>query len=77
MAEEKTVIVDRDSRGSGSGWAIAIVLIVALLVGVYFLSGMAGSEASKNNAVSEAASQVGNAAKQVGDAAKDVTNPSK
>ena len=77
MAEEKTVIVDRGSRGSGSGWVIAIVLIIALLVGVYFLSGMAGSEASKNNAVSEAAGQVGNAAKQVGDAAKDVTNPSK
>ena len=77
MPEEKTVIVDRDSRGSGAGWVIALVLLVAVIIGIYFLSGLAGSEASKNNAVADAANQVGDAANQVGNAAKDVADPSK
>jgi hypothetical protein len=66
-----TVVDDGRRSGGGSGWVIAIVLIVALLAGVYFLSGMSKSQSSKDNAIAEAAKDVGNAAQDVGDAAKD------
>ena len=63
-------VVDRD-RGGGAGWLIAIVLILALLIGGYFLLQGRGSEANKDNAVAEAAGDVGDAAQKVGDAAQD------
>ena len=63
-------VVDRD-RGGGSGWVIAIVLILALLIGGYFLMRGTDSEVARDNAVAEAASDVGDAAQKVGDAAED------
>ena len=63
-------VVDRD-RGGGSGWLIAIVLILALLIGGYFLMRGTDSEVARDNAVAEAASDVGDAAQKVGDAAED------
>ena len=76
MAEDRTVVVETPSRsGGGSGWIIALVLIVALIVGVVFFSRMSESEAVKDNAVANAAASVGDAAENVGDAAKDVANP--
>ncbi|HUQ13023.1 MAG TPA: hypothetical protein VM055_01970 [Novosphingobium sp.] len=66
--------VDRDSRGGGSGWLIAIVLILAVLVGGYFLMQNQGSEASKDNAIAAAADDVGNAAQKVGDAAENAVD---
>lgn len=74
MAEDRTVIVETPSRGSGAGWVIAIVLIVALIAGVYFFSQMSSSQTAKDNAVTNAAQDVGQAARNVGDAAKDVGN---
>ncbi len=61
-------VVER-SGGGGSGWLIAIVLILAVLVGGYFL--MQGTNASKNkdNAIAGAASDIGDAAQKVGNAA--------
>ena len=67
-----TIVTDGDSRrGSGSGWFIVLVLLIAIVVGIYFFTQMSGSEAAKDNAVANAANQVGNAATQVGDAAQD------
>ena len=63
-------VVDRD-RGGGSGWLIAIILILALLIGGYFLMQGTNSEVARDNAVAEAAGDVGDAAKKVGDAAED------
>lgn len=77
MAEDRTVIVETPSRGGGSGWVIALVLVVALVVGIVFFSRMSDSEAVKDNAVANAAANVGDAAKDVGSAAKDVANPTK
>lgn len=66
-----TVVTDGEARsGGGSGWLIAIVLILAVLVGGYFLMQGTGAEANKDNAIAEAADDVGNAAQQVGDAAE-------
>ena len=68
-------IVDRDggSRG-GAGWLIAIVLVLALLIGGYFLMQSTGSDVAKDNAIAGAAQDIGNAAQQVGDAAQDAAN---
>lgn len=62
-----TVVTDEPSRGS-SGWIIALVLIVALIVGIYLFSQTGGAEIAKDNAVAEAAGEVGDAAQQAGDA---------
>ena len=62
-------VVERGS--SGSGWLIAIVLILAVLVGGYFLMQGTNASANKDNAIAGAAKDVGDAANKVGDAAQD------
>jgi flagellar basal body-associated protein FliL len=75
---DHTIIVETPERsGGGSGWIIALVLIVALVIGVVFFSRMSGSEAVKDNAVANAANNVGAAAKDVGDAAQDAVHGAK
>ncbi|ANY20562.1 hypothetical protein A6F68_02058 [Tsuneonella dongtanensis] len=67
-----TVVTDGEPRrGGGSGWLIAIVLLIAVIAGFFIFSNMSGAEVSKDNAVAEAANEVGEAAQQVGDAAQD------
>ncbi|MGX7925954.1 hypothetical protein ACWPMX_05205 [Tsuneonella sp. HG094] len=71
-----TVITDGDSRsgGGGSGWLIAIVLIIAVVAGFFIFSNMSGSEVAKDNAIENAANNVGEAAQNVGEAAKDAAD---
>ena len=66
-----TVVTDEPRGGGGSGWVIAIVLILAIIVGIWAFSTMGGSEMAKDDAVADAANNVGDAAQQVGDAAQD------
>ena len=67
-----TVIESGSGRGrSGSGWLIAIVLILAVLVGGYFLMQGTNASANKDNAIAGAASDVGDAAQKVGNAAEN------
>jgi hypothetical protein len=66
-------VVDRDDRRGGSGWLIAVILVLALLIGGYFLLRNSNSDIAKDNAIAEAASDVGAAAEQVGEAAQDAT----
>lgn len=77
MAEDRTVIVETPSRSGGSGWVIALVLIVALIVGIVFFSQMSGSERAKDTAITNAAQDVGQAARNVGDAAQDAAGSAK
>lgn len=86
MAEERivttepthtTVIHDSGSRGGGSGWFIGVVLILALIAGIYFFTQMSGSETAKDNAVTNAANEVGSAAKEVGSAANSAGEAAK
>jgi len=71
---QPTVIVTDSPRGSGSGWVIAIVLLIALIAGIMFLARGSGSEAAKDNAIANAAGEVGDAAQKVGNAAEDAAN---
>ena len=56
------------SSGGGSGMLIGILLIALLAVGGYFLFASSDSEVAKDNAVAEAADNVGAAAKKAGNA---------
>ena len=70
-----TVITDGERRsGGGSGWLIAIVLVIAVIAGIFIFSNMSGSEVAKDNAIGNAANEVGDAAQQVGDAAQDAAD---
>lgn len=68
MVDERIVEVERPS-GGGSGWMIAVVLILALVVGLLIFSNMSNSSVRKDNAIAEAASDVGSAATKAGNAA--------
>ncbi|MBO9518939.1 MAG: hypothetical protein J7493_12800 [Porphyrobacter sp.] len=65
-----TTVVSDGSRGGGATWLILVLLVLLAGVAIWFFSGMNNSEVAKDNAVAEAASDVGNAANQVGDAAQ-------
>ena len=69
-----TVVTDGERRSGGSGWLIAIVLIIAVVAGFFIFSNMSGSEVAKDNAIENAANNVGEAAQNVGDAAQDAVN---
>ena len=66
----RNTVVDRGGS-AGSGWLIAIVLILAVLVGGYFLMQGTNASANKDDAIAGAAKDVGDAANKVGDAAQD------
>ena len=71
MADDRPIIVTTEPRSSGSGWIIALVLVVALAVGLVFFSRMSTSQSAKDNAIANAAGQVGEAAQKAGNAAQD------
>lgn len=77
MAEDHTTIIETPSRGGGAGWVIAVILIVALVVGVVLFTRSSGSDAAKDNAIANAANQVGAAAEKAGNAAQDAANNAK
>lgn len=68
-----TVVTDGGGRG-GTGWIALLALVILAAIGIWFFSGMSGSEVAKDNAIAEAAGDVGNAASQVGDAAQDAAD---
>lgn len=75
-----TTVVTGNSGGGGK-WVLGLLVLILIGVGVYFFAGMANSEATKNDAITQAAKDVGNAAEnvgaaadEVGDAAKDATD---
>ena len=70
-----TIVHDGESRsGGGAVWMFGIVLLIAVLAAVYFISTRSNSEAVRDNAITEAANSVGKAATNVGDAAQDAAN---
>lgn len=70
-----TIVRDSEPERGGSGrWVLIIVLLIAAGLGLWIFSGMSDSEMAKDDAVAEAAANVGNAAQQAGDAAQDVAD---
>jgi len=69
-----TIIHEKDSGGGRAGWFIAVLVLVALVAGFYLISQTTMVEAAKDNAIADAAKDVGGAAQQIGDAAEDVAD---
>lgn len=63
-----TTVIRESSGGGGAGWLIAIVLLIAVGAGIYFVSRGQDSTVAKNDAIAGAAKDVGSAANKVGDA---------
>jgi hypothetical protein len=68
-----TVVSDRP-RSGGATWLIVILLVILAAVAVFYLSGMNNSEMAKDNAIADAAREVGTAAGQAGDAVQDAAD---
>ncbi|WP_395394245.1 hypothetical protein WBP07_03230 [Novosphingobium sp. BL-8A] len=68
-----TVIRERGS-GGGAGIIMALALLIAVIGGIYLFSRQSASESARDNAVANAAQDVGDAANKVGDAAKDAAD---
>jgi hypothetical protein len=71
-----TVVTDAPRSGGGGGamWVIVLLLVIVAAVAVFYVSGTSGSEVAKDNAVAEAAGDVGNAAQEVGTAAREAAD---
>jgi uncharacterized protein HemX len=68
-----TIVRDSAQVSGGSGrWVLLIVLLAAVGIGVWFFNGMSGAEIAKDDAIAEAANNVGDAAAEAGEAAGDV-----
>lgn len=63
-----TVVTDGGGRSGSPGWFVGIVILLALIAGIYFFTGLSGSETAKDNAIANAANQVGTAANKAGTA---------
>lgn len=73
-----TVIHDDGARrGGGSGWLIALLVLIVAIAAVYLFTRQADSEVARDNAVAEAATEVGEAAQNVGEAAQDAGEAAK
>jgi hypothetical protein len=68
-----TVIREGGSSGI-TGIVMAMILLVAIIGGIYLFSLSNSTEAAKDNAITNAANSVGNAADKVGDAAQNASD---
>jgi len=63
-----TTVVEKSGSGAGA-ILIAIVLLVAVVIGGFYLFGRQGAQNSRDSAITGAAKSVGSAADKAGDAA--------
>ncbi|HEY6868259.1 MAG TPA: hypothetical protein VI199_00765 [Novosphingobium sp.] len=69
-----TTVIHETRTGSGAGWVVALVLVLALVAGVWYLAQANRSQSARDSAITHAARQVGNAAESAGNAAQDAAN---
>lgn len=67
-----TTVVER--RGGGGGLLIGLAVLIAVLVGAYFLFAQNRNDASETKAITEAAQSVGDSAEKAGDAVVDAVD---
>ena len=72
-----TIIKESGSDSSGGSWLVGIVLLVALVIGGYFMINYMDGRSAKDNAIVNAANSVGDAADNVGAAADNVNEAAK
>ena len=72
-----TIIKDSGSGSGGGSWLVGIILLVALVVGGFFMMNYMEGRSAKDNAIVNAANSVGDAADNVGAAADNVTEATK
>lgn len=63
-----TTVIER--RGSGAGILIGLVLLVAVIIGGFYLFNQSNNENRKTDAITQAAKDVGSSAQKAGDAAQ-------
>lgn len=68
-----TVITDQPKSGI-SGRFVMFVVLLAVFLGIWAFTQMGGAEMAKDNAIADAAGNVGEAANQVGNAAEQVAD---
>jgi hypothetical protein len=73
VVDERIVEVERPSGGS-AGWMIAVILMIALVAGILIFLNTSNSGVRKDNAIAQAAGDVGKAATKAGDAAETAAN---
>lgn len=67
-----TTVIERRSSGGGAGMTlIGLAVLIAVVIGAFYLFNQNARENAKTEAVTSVAKDVGSAAKDVGDAAKD------
>ena len=69
-----TIITDAPRSGGGGKWLVLLLILVVAVIGVFAFMQTSGAEVAKDNAVAQAAGEVGEAASAVGDAAKDAAD---
>lgn len=67
-----TTVIER--RGSGAGILIGIVLLIAVVVGAFYLFNRSQNDNLRTDAISGAAKDVGDSAKKIGDSAEKATD---
>ena len=67
-----TVVSDDGAGKGGANWVMILLVVLALVIGGYFLMQQTGAEVAKDNAIAGAAEEVGEAAGQIGEAAENV-----
>ena len=67
-----TTVIER--RGSGAGILIGLVLLVAVIIGGFYLFNQSNNENRKTDAITQAAKDVGSSAQKAGDAAQKAAN---
>ena len=68
-----TTVIER--RGSGAGILIGLVLLVAVIIGGFYLFNQSANDNRRTDAVTQAAKDVGSGAQKAGDAAQKAAQP--
>lgn len=67
-----TIVTSEPPRRRGTGTVILLILAtIVVIAAIWALTNMGGAEIAKDNAVADAAGEVGAAASEVGDAARN------